>query len=179
MKASPLFVQIVLDKPLAQGFDYIWDSQKLGADPVIGQIVSVPFGNSINIGVIVKVNTHSGIEQSKLKAVLGLAPLPPLDSALLSLMNFASQYYIHSLGETIIPSIPQMWRKPERWEKLRLAKPSTDKKSKQKDLASDSEQLIGVAQLNPEQKKRSRYPATKEGLRRIQGNPFAGTNWKR
>ncbi|MBT8621589.1 replication restart helicase PriA [Polynucleobacter paneuropaeus] len=152
MKASPLFVQIVLDKPLAQGFDYIWDSQKLGADPVIGQIVSVPFGNSINIGVIVKVNTHSGIEQSKLKAVLGLAPLPPLDSALLSLMNFASQYYIHSLGETIIPSIPQMWRKPERWEKLRLAKPSTDKKSKQNDLASDSEQLIGVAQLNPEQK---------------------------
>ncbi len=77
MKASPLFVQIVLDKPLAQGFDYIWDSQKLGTDPVIGQVVSVPFGNSINIGVIVKVNTHSEIEQSKLKAVLGLAPLPP------------------------------------------------------------------------------------------------------
>jgi primosomal protein N' (replication factor Y) len=152
MKANPLFVQIVLDKPLAKGFDYIWDSQKLGTEPVIGQVVSVPFGNSINIGVIVKVNTHSEIEQSKLKAVLGLAPLPPLDSALLSLMNFASQYYIHSLGETIIPSIPQIWRKPERWEKLRLAKPSTDKKSKENDLASDSEKLIGVSQLNPEQK---------------------------
>jgi len=152
MLASPLFVQVVLDKPLAQGFDYIWDSQKLGSDPLIGQIVAVPFGNSINIGVVVKVNAHSEIDPSKLKAVLGLAPLPPLDSALLSLMNFASQYYIHSLGETIIPSIPQMWRKPERWEKLRLAKPSINMKSNQGDLANDSEKLIGVGQLNPEQK---------------------------
>ena len=152
MLASPLFVQVVLDKPLAQGFDYIWDSQKLGSDPLIGQIVAVPFGNSINVGVLVKVNAHSEIDPSKLKAVLGLAPLPPLDSALLSLMNFASQYYIHSLGETIIPSIPQMWRKPERWEKLRLAKPSINMKSNQGDLANDSEKLIGVGQLNPEQK---------------------------
>ena len=152
MLASPLFVQVVLDKPLAQGFDYIWDSQKLGSDPLIGQIVAVPFGNSINVGVIVKVNAHSEIDPSKLKAVLGLAPLPPLDSTLLSLMNFASQYYIHSLGETIIPSIPQMWRKPERWEKLRLAKPSINMKSNQGDLANDSEKLIGVGQLNPEQK---------------------------
>ena len=152
MLASPFFVQVVLDKPLAQGFDYIWDSQKLGSDPLIGQIVAVPFGNSINVGVVVKVNAHSEIDPSKLKAVLGLAPLPPLDSALLSLMNFASQYYIHSLGETIIPSIPQMWRKPERWEKLRLAKPSINMKSNQGDLANDSEKLIGVGQLNPEQK---------------------------
>ena len=152
MLASPLFVQVVLDKPLAQGFDYIWDSQKLGSDPLIGQIVAVPFGNSINVGVVVKVNAHSEIDPSKLKAVLGLAPLPPLDTALLSLMNFASQYYIHSLGETIIPSIPQMWRKPERWEKLRLAKPSINMKSNQGDLANDSEKLIGVGQLNPEQK---------------------------
>ena len=152
MLASPLFVQVVLDKPLAQGFDYIWDSQKLGSDPLIGQIVAVPFGNSINVGVVVKVNAHSEIDPSKLKAVLGLAPLPPLDSALLSLMNFASQYYIHSLGETIIPSIPQMWRKPERWEKLRLAKPSINMKSNQGDLANDSEKLIGIGQLNPEQK---------------------------
>ena len=152
MLASPLFVQVVLDKPLAQGFDYIWDSQKLGSDPLIGQIVAVPFGNSINVGVVVKVNAHSEIDPSKLKAVLGLAPLPPLDSVLLSLMNFASQYYIHSLGETIIPSIPQMWRKPERWEKLRLAKPSINMKSNQGDLANDSEKLIGVGQLNPEQK---------------------------
>jgi len=152
MLASPLFVQVVLDKPLAQGFDYIWDSQKLGSDPLIGQIVAVPFGNSINVGVVVKVNAHSEIDPSKLKAVLGLAPLPPLDSALLSLMNFASQYYIHSLGETIIPSIPQMWRKPERWEKLRLAKPSINMKSNQGDLTHISEKLIGVGQLNPEQK---------------------------
>ena len=152
MLASPLFVQVVLDKPLAQGFDYIWNSQKLGSDPLIGQIVAVPFGNSINVGVVVKVNAHSEIDPSKLKAVLGLAPLPPLDTALLSLMNFASQYYIHSLGETIIPSIPQMWRKPERWEKLRLAKPSINMKSNQGDLANDSEKLIGVGQLNPEQK---------------------------
>lgn len=163
MKASPLLVQIVVDKPLAQGFDYIWDSQKLGCDPVLGQIVSVPFGNSINVGVVIKVNTHSDLDKSKIKAVLDIAPLPPLDSALLNLMNFTSQYYLHGLGETILPSIPQMWRKPERWEKLRQAKPSNTQKSKQNDRASNTEKRIGVGQLNPEQKKALDMLLQKEG----------------
>ena len=50
-----------------------------------------------------------------------LAPIPPLDPKLMQLMTFASTYYIQSLGETLIPSIPQYWKKPKNWPKQGLA----------------------------------------------------------
>ena len=164
MMPSALFVQIVLDKPLAQAFDYAWDVERLGCEPAVGLIVSVPFGSALSVGVVIKVNTHSDLEISKIKSVIDVAPLPPIDTGLLSLMNFASQYYIHSLGETIVPSIPQMWRKPERWDKLRLvAQPSVSKKKKN-ETASASEKFIGVDQLNPEQKNALNILLQKENL---------------
>ena len=108
----PTVVQVVVDKPLAQGFDYLWDKTTLGIDPQIGHVVEVPFGKTSLVGIVIKVSTHSDYEIDKLKAVAQVAPLPPMDPAALRLMNFASQYYIHGLGETIIPAIPQMWKKP-------------------------------------------------------------------
>ena len=164
MMPSALFVQIVLDKPLAQAFDYAWVVERLGCEPAVGQIVSAPFGSALSVGVVIKVNTHSDLEISKIKSVIDVAPLPRIDAGLLSLMNFASQYYIHSLGETIVPSIPQMWRKPERWDKLRLvAQPPVSKKKKNK-TASTFEKFIGVDQLNPEQKNALNILLQKESL---------------
>ena len=112
---DPMVVQIVVDKPLAQGFDYLWDVAKLGCLPQVGHIVEIPFGRSKEVGIVVKVSAHSQYEYNKLKSVEKIAPLPPMDGALLKLMNFASQYYVHTLGETIIPSIPKMWRKSADW----------------------------------------------------------------
>ena len=114
----PIVVQAVVDKPLAQGFDYLWDEELLGSPPTIGVLVEVPFGRSSLVGMVIKVSAHSDYELHKLKSVSRVAPLPPLDPAVLRLMNFASQYYIHALGETIIPTIPQMWKKPDDWEKI-------------------------------------------------------------
>ena len=144
-------VQVVVDKPLAQGFDYLWDTQKLGPEPTIGQVVEVPFGRSSIIGVIIKVSTHSDYDHEKLKKVSALAPLPPLDSAVLRLMNFASQYYIHALGETIIPSIPQMWKRAADWEKIPKKLIAAEKKKAKKDREIKSEGLIVESQLNGEQ----------------------------
>ena len=42
----PIVVQVVVDKPLAQGFDYLWDEELLGSPPTIGVLVEVPFGRS-------------------------------------------------------------------------------------------------------------------------------------
>jgi primosomal protein N' (replication factor Y) (superfamily II helicase) len=94
----PIVVQVVVDKPLAQGFDYLWSEEVLGGVPEVGTIVEVPFGRSSLVGLVIKVSAHSDYELHKLKGVTGVAPLPPLDSAVLRLMNFASQYYIHALG---------------------------------------------------------------------------------
>ena len=148
---SPTVVQVVVDKPLAQGFDYLWDAQRLGLGPVIGQVVEVPFGRSSLIGVVIKVSAHSDFELEKLKEVSTAAPLPPLDSAALRLMNFASQYYIHALGETIVPTIPQMWKKSADWEKIPKKLAAAEKKKEKKDREIKSEGLIAESQLNNEQ----------------------------
>jgi len=94
----PIVVQVVVDKPLAQGFDYLWNEDLLGGQAVVGTIVEVPFGFSLLVGMVIKVSNHSDYEIAKLKAVTRVAPLPPLDPAALRLVNFASQYYVHALG---------------------------------------------------------------------------------
>ena len=151
--SPPIVVQVVVDKPLAQGFDYIWGAQKLGLKPTIGQLVEVPFGRSSLIGMVIKVSAHSDFDIEKLKEVEAIAPLPPLDPAALRLMNFASQYYIHALGETIIPTIPQMWKKPEDWEKIPKKLAAAEVRKKKKNENALSEGYISAAQLNEEQKR--------------------------
>ncbi|QWD78013.1 primosomal protein N' [Polynucleobacter sp. MWH-Svant-W18] len=151
---SPIVVQVVIDKPLAQGFDYLWDPQALGLSPEIGHIVEVPFGRSTLVGVVIKVSTHSDFEINKLKSVIQAAPLPPLDSSALRLMGFASQYYIHGLGETIIPTIPKMWKTPAGWQKnIEKLAPSESKKIKKKknEELKRSEGFISESELNEAQ----------------------------
>ncbi|MBU3618926.1 primosomal protein N' [Polynucleobacter sp. JS-Fieb-80-E5] len=146
----PIVVQVVVDKPLAQGFDYLWDRDLLGGLPEVGSIVEVPFGRSLLVGMVIKVSAYSDYEIGKLKAVTRVAPLPPLDLAVLRLMNFASHYYIHSLGETIIPTIPQMWKKPDDWEKIpkKLVADQVKKKSE----PESGEGFIDERNLNDGQK---------------------------
>jgi primosomal protein N' (replication factor Y) len=151
MKAQPIVVQVVIDRPLSQSFDYLWNAEILGKLPEVGQIVEVPFGRSKEVGVVIKVSAHSDYEIEKLKLVQQIAPLPVLDSALLRLMNFASQYYIHSLGETMLPGIPQMWKKASEWEKIPKKLARAEKNINKGGVIGDG--FIGVAQLNPEQQK--------------------------
>ena len=146
--ASPIVVQVVVDKPLAQGFDYLWDADELGANPEVGQLVEVPFARSLLVGIVIKVSAHSEYEINKLKSVTRIAPIPPLDAASLRLVNFASQYYIHALGETIIPTIPQMWKKPDSWEKTFEKIRRTEAKQAKKIQEESTEGLIDEAHLN-------------------------------
>ena len=152
MMPKPIVVQVVIDKPLAQGFDYLWDAEKLGTLPEIGNVVEVSFARSKVVGLVIKVSDHSEYDLAKLKSVERLAPLPVFDPALLRLMNFASQYYIHALGETILPIIPKMWKKADDWEKIPEKLESAEKKGKKK-IGVMPEGLITLNQLNDEQKK--------------------------
>ena len=150
--SNPIVVQIVIDKPLAQGFDYLWDEKKLGSLPKLGNVVEIPFSRSRAIGIVIKVSAHTNYDFNKLKDVEKVAPLPPLDPALLRLMNFASQYYIHSLGETILPTIPQMWKKAESWEKIPKILEDAKTKNQKNIKALTSEGFVAKDQLNLEQK---------------------------
>jgi primosomal protein N' (replication factor Y) len=66
-------------------------------------------------------------------------------------MSFASQYYVHALGETVLPAIPAMWKKADNWEKISEKLESAEKKSKKK-IDAVAEGLITQDQLNPSQK---------------------------
>ena len=147
-----IVVQVVVDKPLAQGFDYLWDESALGDLPEVGTLVEVPFGRSFLVGMVIKVSAHSDYELQKLKCVIRKSPLPPLDPAVLRLMNFASQYYIHALGETIIPTIPQMWKKPDDWEKIPKKLADDAEKKKKKIVLELGEGFIDEMHLNDGQK---------------------------
>ena len=107
-------------------------------------------------------HAHSDYEHSKLKSVNQRAPLPPLDSKTLQMLNFASQYYFSTLGEIALPSIPAYWKKPNKWQALEQKSHGTEispvKKSSKKKAASQTGQSeptppsgIQKDQLNPEQ----------------------------
>ena len=99
---------------------------------------------------MVEVTTYSELKQSKLKKVIQASPLIPLDSRLMELAQFASQYYVHGLGETIVSAIPKWWRTTSNWSKpasqLDAAKKAaTQSKGKNKGLS--------LEQLNEEQRR--------------------------
>lgn len=161
---EPIFVQVILDKPLVQGFDYAWDSIALGGTPQVGQLVEVPFGRISTVGIVIKVSNYSEYDHSRIKKVIQQAPLPPLDSKSLGMLNFASQYYFSALGEITLPSIPAYWKKPKKWQgleqKLHDLEIKREEKTNKKKAVSQTESFTPVPssgiqkdQLNPEQVK--------------------------
>lgn len=161
---EPIFVQVILDKPLVQGFDYAWDPIALGGTPQVGQLVEVPFGRISTVGIVIKVSNYSEYDHSRIKKVIQQAPLPPLDSKSLGMLNFASQYYFSALGEITLPSIPAYWKKPKKWQgleqKLHDLEIKREEKTNKKKAVSQTESFTPVPssgiqkdQLNPEQVK--------------------------
>jgi primosomal protein N' (replication factor Y) len=143
---KPLFVQVILDKPLVQGFDYIWDVTALGAAPCIGQLVEVPFGRTNGVGIVIKVSDSSSYDANKLRAVSQIAPLPPLDGKSLSMLNFVSQYYFSTLGETALPTIPAYWKKPKTWASHHKKRQKPQKKKTEVKTQASSEEKNSTAE---------------------------------
>lgn len=146
--APSAIVKIVVDRPIKEPFDYLWDKEKLLCDPQVGMMVEVPFGKTKLLGIVYEVSARSNIESSRLKAVDNVAPLLPLDKKLMQLAQFASRYYLHGLGETIIPAIPKWWRTSHNWTNL------TNKlniKKSAEDAIAKNQKVIAPEQLNDEQ----------------------------
>jgi len=148
-QSTPAIVKVVVDRPLHEAFDYLWDTESLRAKPQAGMLVEVPFGRVNLPGLIVEVCTHSVLKESKIKKVLRIAPLIPLDRHLMELAFFASQYYVRGLGETIVSSIPKWWRTTSHWDKSPDHLIRTDKGGPQ--LVA-KERCVSSEQLNEEQR---------------------------
>lgn len=144
LKPNQWIVQIAVDLPLKKLFDYLWDE---ATEPQMGQLVSVPFGTRRLPGIVIAKAKLSDYPIEKLKKVEAVAPLTCLGPELIRLAEFASQYYLKSLGEVLLPMLPAMVKDHRRWEKGFVER-------KQKKEATTKPENISpfVMPLNEEQK---------------------------
>ena len=109
MKSSFPILQIAVKTPLRRSFDYLALSEINHYQ--IGQRVEIPFGRRSMIGVIVGLAEKSDFPTHKLKSVAALIDEAPLlDEKLLSLYQWASDYYQHPLGDVILGTLPKKIR---------------------------------------------------------------------
>jgi primosomal protein N' (replication factor Y) len=106
---EPLILEVALDTPLRQVFDYLPVPGEPQPEP--GMRVLVPFGRRQMVGVIVSLKDRSERETAQLKRVLRLIdPLPTFDPPLLKLLRWAADYYHHPLGEALAAALPKLAR---------------------------------------------------------------------
>ncbi len=109
---DPIFLQVAVPTALRQLFDYLPPE---GIDPqtlIPGQRVKIPFQARTLVGILMAINKNSSLPYEKLKravAVLDTEPLLPSD--LLTLCQWAADYYHHALGDIFTHALPVGLRK--------------------------------------------------------------------
>ncbi len=105
----PTILNVALDVPLAQHFDYFPPVASDLSKIQIGMRVLVPFRQKTLIGIIINIAQHSDIATTKLKTALAVLDNQPLISKeFLDLLQWASRYYHHPLGEVIATALPNL-----------------------------------------------------------------------
>lgn len=104
-------LRVAVASPLRQTFDYL---PPAGVDPQLlrpGMRLKIPFGRSERVGMIIGLAASSQVDTGRLKAALAVldaqALLAPDD---LALLEWASTYYHHPLGEVIMNALPPSLR---------------------------------------------------------------------
>jgi len=96
--------------PLPQLFDYLPPPGTVAQAIARGTRVSVPFGRSRNVGIVVDIAT-SEIPALRLKRVTAvLDPQPLLTNELLATLEWTARYYQHPLGEVLDAALPATLR---------------------------------------------------------------------
>ena len=116
------FVDIVVNRPIKRPFTYsIPDSLK--EDVKVGSLVEVSFGNKMVTGYVVGVSIDSGIKNVKpISSIITRAPV--IDSDILKLAKWISEYYYCSFGEAISAVMPSVLKKPAKIRNSKKEKPS-------------------------------------------------------
>ncbi|MCC2972760.1 primosomal protein N' [Massilia sp. IC2-476] len=107
------FLQVALDTPLNSCFDYRWSCEP-GQEPLVGQLVLVPFARREVVGLIVAVKQDTEVPLDKLKDAIAVrSQLAPLPERWIALAQFAADYYQRPLGEVALPGLPKNLRVPK------------------------------------------------------------------
>lgn len=108
-----MIAQIALPVPLRRLFDYLVPAS---AVDVIrpGMRVSVPFGRRHLVGVVVAVVPDSSVASEKLRPLTRLLDAEPaIGDELHALLQWASAYYAHPIGEVFAAALPSTLRRSE------------------------------------------------------------------
>ena len=111
MTQQPTFLRVAIPTPLRRVFDYL-PPHNSSCPPVVGMRVRVPFGRQTVVGVVVAITDNSDAPANKLRhaqALLDDSALLPPD--LMQLLQWASHYYQHPLGEVVDHALPGLLRK--------------------------------------------------------------------
>lgn len=109
-----LRLKVAVPAPLPAPLDYL-PCRIADLEPwQIGERVLVPLGNRRVVGLVVAVETQAPPTDRPLKAVIErLDREPSLPPSLLTLCQWASDYYHHPLGEVIQQALPVLLRKAQ------------------------------------------------------------------
>ena len=111
MTTPPMIFKVALPVPLYRLFDYL-APEGVNLDMIKpGVRLEVPFGKGKKTAFLIEISTHSDLSIDKLKPVLRILDDKSLLSAKeLRLLQWASHYYHHPLGEVISTAFPTALR---------------------------------------------------------------------
>ena len=105
----PCYLQILVNVPLfskSGGFDFALPENIPCPPP--GKFVIVPWARSCKLGVVLKAQSESQLQASRIRAIAGVVEdWPPLPQAVLKLASFAADYYHANVGEVLLSSVPE------------------------------------------------------------------------
>jgi primosomal protein N' (replication factor Y) len=105
----PSLIQVALDTPLDRLFDYRLPDGWGSVQP--GSLVEVPFGRTLQVGVVLGPATDSAIQVDKLRKVIRvLDDRPALTADILRLAQFCADYYHYPLGAILLATLPPRLR---------------------------------------------------------------------
>jgi primosomal protein N' len=105
-----LIIGVLLPLPFNEPFDY-----KIEGEAVLGELVRVPFGREVHVGVVWKKGKSSNLDESKIKPIMERINFPPLSAELRKFIEFVSGYNMAFAGQVLkmVLSVRQVFDDPK------------------------------------------------------------------
>jgi primosomal protein N' (replication factor Y) len=110
VNSEPIF-EVALAAPVMRLFDYLPPSDAAAAGRR-GQRISVPFGKTTRVGVLIRVKDESSINRDRLRCATRIIDEEPLlDEDTMKLLEWAAHYYQYPPGEVFGAALPGLLRR--------------------------------------------------------------------
>ena len=105
------YLQVALNVPLLTTFDYRLPENQDAKQIKAGQRIEVPFRNRTKIGIILNITTSTTLASHKIKkAIRVIDEQPIVDTHLMQLALWLSDYYHYGIGEVFAVMLPTLVR---------------------------------------------------------------------